>query len=74
MEKSAIELAKEFRDKFKNAELLCREPGKTQDDYKRYGKDYYAGSLIYIQADRQILMINLVTGEEKVVGSKEQEQ
>lgn len=32
------------------------------------------GSLIYIQADRQILMINLVTGEEKVVGSKEQEQ
>ena len=74
MEKSAIELAKEFRDKFKNAELLCREPGKTLDDYKRYGKDYYAGSLIYIQADRQILMINLVTGEEKVVGSKEQEQ
>ena len=74
MEKSAIELAKEFRDKFKNAELLCREPGKTLDDYIRYGKDYYAGSLIYIQADRQILMINLVTGEEKVVGSKEQEQ
>ena len=34
MEKSAIELAKEFRDKFKNAELLCREPGKTLDDYK----------------------------------------
>ena len=74
MEKSAIELAKEFRDKFKNTELLRKETGKTLDDYKRYGKEYYAGSLIYIQADRQILMINLITGEEKVVGSKEQEQ
>ena len=74
MEKSAIELAKEFRDKFKNTELLCKEPGKTLDDYKKYGKKYYAGSLIYIQEDRQILMVNLVTGEEKVVGSKEQEQ
>lgn len=74
MERSAIELAKEFRDKFKNSELLRKEPEKTLDDYKRYGKEYYAGSLIYIQADRQILMINLVTGEEKVVGSKEREQ
>lgn len=71
MERAAIELAKEFREKFKNVELLRKEPGKTLDDYKKYGKEYYAGSLIYLPADRQILMINLVTGEEKAVGSKE---
>lgn len=69
-ERAAIELAKEFRDKFKNTELLRKEPDKTLADYKRYGKEYYAGSLIYIQADRQILMVNLVTGEEKLVGNK----
>ena len=73
MERPAIELSREFREKFKNTELLQKDPARTLEEYKRYGKDYYAGSLIYIQADREILMVNLATGEEKVIGKNEQE-
>lgn len=71
MQKTAIELAKEFREKCKNTELLERESARTLDDYKRYGKEYYAGSLIYIQADQQIIMVNLVTDEQKIIHAKE---
>ena len=32
-----------------------------------YGKENYAGNLIYIQDNHQIVMINLVTGERKLI-------
>ena len=69
-QKDAIELAKEFRGKYKNTELLKRMPEKEIEDYIAYGREYYAGSLIYIQEDSQITMVNLVTGEQKLINSE----
>ena len=63
--KDAIELAKEFREKCKNTELLKRAKGKVLEEYIEYGKEYHASNMIYLQADNQILMVNLVTDEKK---------
>ena len=38
-------------------------------NYVEYGKEYYAGNLIYIKKSGEITMINLVTGEHKIVNS-----
>ena len=71
MEKKAIRIAGDFREKCKNTELLRKAPGKTLEDYMQYGKEYYAGNMIYIQEDDQIQMFNLVTGERKTINTKE---
>lgn len=68
--KEAINLAKDFREKCKNTELLKRQPGKTVEDYITYGKEYHASTLIYLQADNQILMVNLVTDERKILNTE----
>lgn len=65
----AITLAREFREKCKNTELIKRSPGKTLEDYMTYGKENYAGNLIYIQDNRPITMVNLMTGEKKLIQS-----
>lgn len=67
MTKDAIALAKDFRDKAKNTELIKKENGKLLEEYLRYGKEYYAGTLIYIKKSGDILMVNLVTGEQKEI-------
>lgn len=71
MEKKAIRIASDFREKCKNTELLRKAPDKTLEDYIQYGKEYYAGNMIYIQEDDQIQMFNLVTGETKTINTKE---
>lgn len=71
MEKKAIRIAADFREKCKNTELLKKAPHKTLEDYMQYGKEYYAGNMIYIREDEQILMFNLVTGETKTINTKE---
>lgn len=71
MEKKAIHIASDFREKCKNTELLQKAPDKTLEDYMQYGKEYYAGNMIYIQEDDQIQMFNLVTGETKTINTKE---
>ena len=43
--------------------------GITLEDYISYGKENYAGNMLYIQSDNQIIMINLVTGEKKMIHS-----
>ena len=65
----AIGLAREFREKCKNTELMKRKEGKTLEDYIAYGNEYHAGSLIYIQDNNQIEMVNLVSGEKKKINS-----
>lgn len=64
--REAISLAKDFREKYKNTELLKKEPVKNLEDYISYGKEYHASNLIYLQNDGQIIMINLITDEQKV--------
>ena len=39
-----------------------------------YGREYYAGNLIYIRKSGEILMVNLVSGEQKVIENKRTEQ
>jgi ATP phosphoribosyltransferase regulatory subunit len=60
-------VAKDLRSKAKNVELLKKEKEKLLDEYIRYGKDYYAGNLIYIKKYGDITMYNLVTGEQQEI-------
>jgi len=61
----AVSLAKELRSKAKNVELLKKDKGKLLEEYLSYGREYYAGNLIYIKNYGDITMFNLVTGERK---------
>ena len=63
--RDAIRLAKDFRAKAKNTELIKKSPEKGLEDYIRFGKEYYAGSLVYIKKSGEITMVNLVTGDKK---------
>lgn len=68
-QREAIALAKDFRRKAKNTELIKKSKDKLLEEYVEYGKEYYAGNLIYIKKSGEITMINLVTGEHKIVNS-----
>ena len=68
--RDAITLAKDFRSKAKNTELIKTDKGKLLEEYVRYGKEYYAGTLVYIKKTGDILMINLVTGEQKEINKQ----
>ena len=65
--RDAIRLAKDFRAKAKNTELIKKSPEKGLEDYIRFGKEYYAGSLVYIKTSGEITMVILVTGEQSDV-------
>lgn len=67
--RDAIRLAKDFRAKAKNTELIKKSPEKGLEDYIRFGKEYYDGSLVYIKKSGEITMVNLVTGEQKEVNN-----
>ena len=67
--RDAIRLAKDFRAKAKNTELIKKSPEKGLEDYIRFGKEYYAGSLVYIKKRGEITIVNLVTGEQKEVNN-----
>ncbi len=69
--KDAIVLAKDFRNKAKNVELVKKAKEKLLEDYVAYGKEYYAGNLIYIKKSGDITMVNLVTGEHKTVSKND---
>lgn len=66
----AIRIAKDFRSKAKNVELLRKSKEKQFEEYIEYGKEYYAGSLIYLKRTGDITMINLVTGEQKEINNQ----
>ena len=65
----AVSLARELRGKAKNVELLKKEKGKLLEEYLNYGREYYAGHLIYIKNYGDVTMFNLVTGECKEMES-----
>ena len=44
---------------------------KLLEEYVEYGREYYAGNLIYMKKNGEITMINLVTGDHKILGSKD---
>ena len=53
---------------YPSAGSVFRNP-EGLEDYIRYGNDYYAGSLVYIEETGEVTMVNLVTGEQKIVNS-----
>lgn len=63
----AIALTKDLRSKAKNVELLKKMKDRQLEDYIIYGKEYYAGNLIYIKKHGDITMFNLVTGEQQEI-------
>ncbi len=65
--KEAVSLARDLRHKAKNVELLKKDKKRILEEYIEYGKRYYAGNLIYIRESGEITMINLVSGEHKVI-------
>ena len=67
--REAIALAKDFRRKAKNTELVKKSKDKLLEAYVEYGKEYYAGNLIYIKKSGEITMINLVNGEQQTLNS-----
>ena len=68
-EKDAIRLARDFRNKEKETALLMKEEKRSMDSYVEYGKKMFAGSILYVQSNHQIQVINLVTDEQKIVKS-----
>lgn len=63
----AVKLARDLRKKAKNVELLKKSKDKLLERYVEYGKEYYAGNLIYMKNSDEVTMVNLVTGEHKSV-------
>lgn len=68
-QREATALARDFRRKAKNTELIKKDKSRLLEEYVEYGKEYYAGNLIYLKKSGEITMINLVTGEHKIVNS-----
>ncbi len=66
-QREAISLARDFRRKAKNTELLKKDPKKDLESYITYGDEYYASKLIYICSTGDITMVNLLTGERKTI-------
>lgn len=67
--REAISLARDFRRKAKNTELIRKDDARQLDQYVTYGKEYYAGNLIYLAKSGEITMVNLATGEHKLLNS-----
>lgn len=65
--KLAVSLAREFRARGKCMELLKREEIESKEMYVEYGIQMQAVSLMYLNEDRTITMVNLRTGREKRV-------
>ena len=66
-EKQAVSMARNFRSKGKNILLIKRESEDEREKYEAYGKRASVVSMLYLRDDLKIEMVNLVTGEEKVI-------
>ncbi len=65
--KWAVSLAKEFRSRGKCMELIKREELESKEIYEEYGRQIQAVSLMYLNEDRTITMVNLRSGKERVI-------
>lgn len=69
-EKWAVSLARSFRAKGKNIEMLKREPEEEREVYEAYGKRSSIAGILYLTDDFKIEMVNLRTGEKKTVDAR----
>ena len=71
-EQWAISLARSFRAKGKNVEMMKRNSWDERETFEAYGKRSSVASMLYLREDRKIEVINLQTGEEKLVDTKKE--
>ena len=71
-EKWAISLARTFRNKGKNIEMLKRNTEEDRQVYEEYGKRSSVMTMLYLRDDLKIEMINFRTGEKKIMDTKKQ--
>ena len=71
-EKWAISLARTFRSKGKNIEMLKRNTEDDRQVYEEYGKRSSVMTMLYLRDDLKIEMINFRTGEKKIMDTKKQ--
>ena len=71
--REAIALARDFRRKGKNTELIQKDADKELNAYIAFGNEYYAGSMVYLSDTGEVEVINLITGEQKNVNSTSRE-
>ena len=69
-EQWAISLARSFRAKGKNVEMMKRNSWDERETFEAYGKRSSVASMLYLREDRKIEVINLQTGEEKLINTK----
>lgn len=69
-EKWAISLARTFRNKGKNIEMLKRNTDEDRQVYEEYGKRSSVMTMLYLRDDLKIEMINFRTGEKKIMDTK----
>ncbi|HJB46940.1 MAG TPA: ATP phosphoribosyltransferase regulatory subunit [Candidatus Mediterraneibacter surreyensis] len=72
-EEHAVSLACSFRGKGRNIELIKREPEEERDIYEEYARRTDVSAMLYLRDDEKIEMLNLKTGEEKLVDLKKQD-
>lgn len=65
--KWAVTLAREFREKGRCIELLKREPSEEKARFMDYGKRTRAVSMLYLQEDGTVELVNFRTGKEKKI-------
>lgn len=65
--KWAVSLAREFREKGRCIELLRRESSEEKAQFVEYGKRTQAVSMLYLQEDGTVELVNFRTGKEKKV-------
>lgn len=65
--KWAVSLAREFREKGRCIELIKRGPSEDKEKFREYGKRTQAVSMLYLQEDGMVELLNFRTGKEKTV-------
>lgn len=72
-EEKAIGLARAFREKGRNIELIKRQDDEDRTKYENYARRVSAAALLYLNDNGKIEMINLLTGEEKIINTDKQD-
>ena len=66
-QKDAIEKAGEFRSKDISTELVKRDPDRQLADYIEYGRKYYAETMLYLEEDGRLTVVDLLNNKQKIM-------
>lgn len=73
-EQKAIEIATDFRNRGRNIEIMKRKPGEDKSVYISYATELSASAVLYFKDDGKVELMNLHTGEEKIVDFNQQHE